>query len=97
KHGAEIYEYSASMIHAKTMVIDSMWATVGSTNLDRRSFELNEEVNVVVYSPDIARRLEQVFVADLAESRRITYEQWRRRGFMARILEALSFPIRSQL
>ncbi len=47
------------------MVIDSIWATVGSTNLDRRSFELNEELNLVVYDGGIARRLERVFEKDL--------------------------------
>jgi cardiolipin synthase len=97
KDGVEIHEYRPALLHAKTMVIDSMWATVGSTNLDRRSFELNEELNLVVYNAQVARRLEQVFVKDLQESRRITYEQWRNRGFLARVLETLSLPIRNQL
>jgi cardiolipin synthase len=97
KDGVEIHEYRPALLHAKTMVIDSMWATVGSTNLDRRSFELNEELNLVVYDAQVARRLEQVFVKDLQESRRITYEQWRNRGFLARVLETLSLPIRNQL
>jgi cardiolipin synthase len=79
------------------MVIDSTWATVGSTNLDRRSFELNEELNLVVYDAEIARHLERIFVQDLAESRKITYDAWRRRGFLARMLETLSIPLRSQL
>ena len=95
--GVEIHEYRPALLHAKTMVIDSMWATVGSTNLDRRSFELNEELNLVVYNAAIARRLEQVFVKDLEESRPVTYERWRNRGFIARMLEALSLPLRSQL
>lgn len=97
RHGVEVHEYRAALLHSKTMVIDSMWATVGSTNLDRRSFELNEELNLVVYDAGIARRLEQVFVKDLEESRRVTYEDWRRRGFIARVLETLSVPFRSQL
>lgn len=95
--GVEVHEYRAALLHAKTMVIDSMWATVGSTNLDRRSFELNEELNLVVYNAEIARRLERVFVQDLAESRPVTYEAWRRRGLVARMLETLSIPLRSQL
>jgi cardiolipin synthase len=97
RRGVEIHEYRAALLHAKTMVIDSMWATVGSTNLDRRSFELNEELNLVVYDTEIARRLEEVFAKDLEHSRRVTYEQWRRRGFLARMLETLAIPIRSQL
>ena len=97
KGGVEVYEYGAALLHAKTMVIDGTWATVGSTNLDRRSFELNEELNLVVYDAGIARRLEQVFEKDLAESRQITYERWRNRSLLSRALEILSLPIRDQL
>jgi cardiolipin synthase len=95
--GVQIYEYRAALLHSKTMVIDSIWATVGSTNLDRRSFELNEELNLVVYDGTVARRLERVFVSDVEQSRQVTYEQWQRRGFMSRVLEVLSLPVRGQL
>jgi len=95
--GVQVYEYRAALLHSKTMVIDSMWATVGSTNLDRRSFELNEELNLVVYNGEIARRLERVFVDDLERSRQITYEQWKNRGIVSRVLEMLALPIRGQL
>jgi cardiolipin synthase A/B len=74
KAGIEIYEYQAGLLHAKTMVIDGVWATVGSTNLDTRSFALNEEVNLVVYSPDVAARLERVFADDLGYAKRIDPE-----------------------
>jgi cardiolipin synthase len=95
--GVQVYEYRAALLHAKTMVVDSKWATVGSTNLDRRSFELNEELNLVVYDAEVAGRLEQVFAADLRQSRQVVYEDWNRRGVITRILETLSWPIRSQL
>ena len=95
--GIQIHEYQAALLHSKTMVIDSIWATVGSTNLDRRSFELNEELNLVVYNGDIARRLERVFVDDLERSRQVTYEQWKSRGIVSRLLEMLSLPVRGQL
>ena len=95
--GVEVYEYRAALLHAKTMVIDSTWATVGSTNLDRRSFELNEELNLVVYDAGIARRLEQVFHQDLGRSRRITYEKWSSRGLVTRLLEILALPFRDLL
>ena len=95
--GVQIHEYRAALLHSKTMVIDSTWATVGSTNLDRRSFELNEELNLVIYGADIARRLERVFVDDLEQSREVTYEQWNTRGIHRRILEMLSVPFRSQI
>ncbi len=97
KAGIKVYEYKAALLHAKTMVIDSMWSTVGSTNLDRRSFELNEELNLVVYDRDIARRLELVFEADLQQSREVTYQQWADRGIFSRFLELLSIPVRDQL
>ena len=95
--GVEIYEYRAALLHAKTMVIDGVWSTVGSTNLDNRSFALNDELNVIFYNADVARRLEQVFQDDLAHSRRVTYEAWRKRGLKARILELIAIPIRDQL
>jgi len=95
--GVQIHEYRAALLHSKTMVIDSTWATVGSTNLDRRSFELNEELNLVVYNADIARRLERVFVDDLERSSPVTYAQWQNRGIVSRVLEMLSFPVRGQL
>jgi cardiolipin synthase A/B len=95
--GIKIYEYRAALLHAKTMVIDSIWATVGSTNLDRRSFELNEELNLVVYNGDVARRLEGVFEADLKGSREITYEAWNNRSLVSRFLEILSVPFRDQM
>lgn len=95
--GIKVYEYRAALLHSKTMVIDSIWSTVGSTNLDRRSFELNEELNLVVYGGEVARRLERVFVDDLEQSREVTYAQWRNRGIHRRILEMLSVPFRSQI
>ncbi len=97
KAGVEVYKYRAAMLHAKAMVIDSIWATLGSTNLDRPSFELNEELNLVVYNGDIARRLERVFEDDLRQSRQVTYEQWNSRGIVSRLLEILSVPVRDQL
>jgi cardiolipin synthase A/B len=95
--GIEIYEYQAGLLHAKTMVIDSGWATIGSTNLDTRSFALNEEVNLVVYSHDVAVRLEKVFADDLVYARRIDPQTWRERGAVDRLLEVLSLPVRREL
>ena len=95
--GIEVYEYRAALLHAKTMVIDGVWSTVGSTNLDRRSFALNDELNLVIYDRAIARRLDEIFAQDLALSRRVTYEDWRRRGFVSRLLELLAIPIKGQM
>ena len=97
KEGVEIHEYKPALLHAKTMVIDSMWSTVGSTNLDRRSFALNEELNLVIYDAGVAKRLEQVFEKDLSESTRVTYQRWANRGIVSRVLEWLAVPVRDQL
>src|SRR5207244_8089959 len=74
KAGIEIYEYRAALLHAKTMVIDGVWTTVGSTNLDNTSFALNDELNVIFYDRAVAQRMENVFHDDLAHSQRATHE-----------------------
>jgi cardiolipin synthase len=95
--GIQIFEYMASLMHAKTMVIDGVWATVGSTNFDNRSFALNEELNLTVYDAGVARRLEEAFEEDLKYSKKITYEEWNSRGIGERIFELFSFPLRDYL
>ena len=95
--GIEVHEYRAALLHAKTMVVDSRWATVGSTNFDRRSFALNDEINLVFYDEGIARNLERIFEQDLTRSKRVTYEAWRNRSILSRLMEFLSLPVRDQL
>lgn len=97
KSGIQIYEYRPALLHAKTMVIDGVWATVGSTNLDHRSFALNEELNVAVYDAALAQRLEKIFEQDLTNSRQVTYRDWSRRGLPSRLLELLAIPLREQM
>ena len=95
--GVKIYEYRPALLHAKTMVIDGRWATVGSANLDPRSFSLSQELNVIVYDRGIARRMEEVFAADLAHATPVDHEAWRRRGVGTRLVEALLLPVRDML
>ena len=95
--GVEIYEYTPALLHAKTMVIDGVWATIGSTNLDNLSFAVNDELNLFFYDRAVARQLEQIFMDDLQVSRRVTYEAWKRRGLGSRLLEVLALPIRDLL
>jgi cardiolipin synthase len=95
--GVEIFEYQASLMHAKTMVVDAIWATIGSTNFDNRSFALNEELNLTVYDASIARRLEAIFREDLKHARKITYEEWRSRSVFERLWEVFAFPVKEQL
>jgi cardiolipin synthase A/B len=96
EHGAEIYEYQPSMIHTKSLVIDGMWTAVGSTNFDARSFGINDEVNLAVLDDRFADRMEEDFQADLADSRRVTYEEWRRRSPLERGNEWLGWIIERQ-
>jgi cardiolipin synthase len=95
--GVEIYEYTPALLHAKTMVIDGVWATVGSTNLDNLSFAYNDELNLIVYDRGVAQQLVHVFNEDVGVSQRVTYEKWKRRGLGARLLEVLALPIRDLL
>ena len=97
REGVEIYEYNPALLHAKTMIVDGVWATVGSANLDNRSFAINSELNLVVYDADFARRLERVFEDDLRYSRRVDYERWMSRGPASRLLELIASPLRDLL
>jgi len=96
QHGAQIYEYQPSMIHAKCIVVDGLWSVFGSTNFDSRSFGINDEVNVAACDEPLAARLEQDFQADLQVSRRITYEEWRHRPPIERANELLGWVIERQ-
>src|SRR5581483_240513 len=80
KNGAQIYEYQPSMIHTKSLIVDGIWAVVGSTNFDSRSFGINDEINLAASDEQVAARLERDFQCDLQASTRITYKAWRRRS-----------------
>jgi cardiolipin synthase len=84
--GAAIHEYQPTMIHAKVFIVDGLWAVVGSTNFDNRSFGLNDEVNLAVLEKGFAARLEADFAADLEQARPITLAEWRRRPYAERLL-----------
>lgn len=93
KGGAEIYEYMPAMIHAKLMVIDGQWAVVGSTNMDHRSFGLNDEVNVAVLDRTLAARIQSDFEKDLQQARRVTLQQWQNRSVWERGMEWVGWLI----
>jgi cardiolipin synthase A/B len=94
--GASIYEYQPTMLHAKVLVVDGTWSVVGSTNFDNRSFGLNDEVNLAAYCPELGARLEEDFAHDLAQSRQVNYQTWRRRPFMERGHELLGWLLERQ-
>jgi cardiolipin synthase len=95
--GAKIYEYQPTMMHAKMMIVDGLFALVGSTNFDNRSFRYNDEIDLAVSDEGFARRLEESFEVDLTKSRPYTYEQWLKRPLLKRFTEWLLVPLRSQL
>ena len=95
--GARIYEYEPTMLHCKTMIVDSKLGSVGSTNFDTRSFRLNDEANLNVYDHALAERLEDVFEQDLRRARLITYEAWRKRPLRQKISDRFSSFLSSQL
>ncbi len=85
--GVRIFEYQASMMHAKTVVVDEAWALVGSANMDERSMEINEENMLGIAEPDFARSVAQALEQDFTRSREIELEAWRRRPLYQRALE----------
>ena len=85
--GIKIHERQNVLLHAKTALVDGVWSTVGSTNLDWRSFLHNQEVNAVVLGNDFGGRMRAAFDADLAESKQVTLEQWEQRSPVQRIKE----------
>lgn len=85
--GVKIYERRGVILHSKTALIDDVWATVGSTNLDWRSFLHNHELNAVVLGVEFGAQLQAMFANDLAASDAVTLETWRRRSLDLRIKE----------
>ncbi|HTY21277.1 MAG TPA: cardiolipin synthase [Geobacteraceae bacterium] len=85
--GVRLYERRNAILHAKTAVIDGVWSTVGSTNLDYLSFYNNFEVNTVILGRDFAAEMEKVFARDLEESEPISLEKWEKRPWTTRFRE----------
>ena len=87
KSGVKIYERNTSLLHAKTAVVDKVWSTVGSTNMDFLSLLNNDEVNAVILSHEFAVEMEEMFVSDLADSKQIQLDEWKKRPLLPRIRE----------
>jgi cardiolipin synthase len=95
--GVEIFEYQPTMIHCKVMVIDAVWTSVGSANFDDRSFRLNDEANLNVFSARLAAEQICHIDADIAQSKRMVLKRWTRRPVSRRLYENLALLLRSQL
>jgi cardiolipin synthase len=95
--GAQIHEYQPTMFHCKTLIVDRLLVSVGSTNFDNRSFRLNDEANLNVYDRDFAEKATAVFEQDLKRTHEITYEAWANRPWHEKLLEKASALLSSQL
>ena len=97
KAGVKIYEYQTTFMHAKTMVADGIWSSIGSTNFDNRSFSLNDEFNLNFRGREVAHRLEEVFMQDLEQSHPISFEEWKTRPYRERFIGWLGDWIKNLL
>jgi cardiolipin synthase len=95
--GARIFEYQPTMFHCKYMVVDDAWVSVGSTNLDNRSFRLNAECNLNVIDKNFAREMLATFERDKSLSRETSYSQWQQRPLLEKTLDWISSLARSQV
>jgi cardiolipin synthase len=88
KAGVKVYFYNPGFIHSKTIVIDDKLSTVGTANMDFRSFEQNFEVNTLIYDPEVAARMKATFETDLANSTPIDPMEWKRRPRLRKLGES---------
>jgi cardiolipin synthase len=94
--GVRIFEYGPGMTHVKSLLVDDLWAIVGTTNLDNRSFEHNDEVNVAFRDAAINARITRDFDADLACSNEIVLEEWRRRPVLEKLVGTVAWILERQ-
>jgi cardiolipin synthase A/B len=86
ERGIRIFEYRRTMTHAKVLIVDDLWAVLGTTNIDNRSFEHNDEVNIALRDRNVAERLLEDFERDVRDSDEVTLETWRRRPLWEKIV-----------
>jgi cardiolipin synthase len=93
--GIRVFLWHQAVLHAKTAVIDDQWSTVGSFNIDHRSWAMNLEVNVNVVGPEFAGQLREVFESDQSACEELTPVVWRRRPILLRLLEGFCYLFRN--
>lgn len=95
--GAQIHIYEPTMMHVKSLIADGLLVSVGSTNFDVRSFQLNDEASLNVYDRDFAARMTAAFERDLQSAKPYTYQEWLDRPWHEKLTEAVVLPVKSQL
>jgi cardiolipin synthase len=88
--GVEIYHYTKGFIHAKTMVVDGVFSSVGTANIDYRSFNINFEVNALMYNTDFGSQLVEMFKNDLHDCKQLEFESWQNRSIRTKFVEAIA-------
>ncbi|HEX2122307.1 MAG TPA: phospholipase D-like domain-containing protein [Thermoanaerobaculia bacterium] len=97
KGGVRLFDYHRTLLHQKVLVVDESVAAVGSTNFDDRSFELNDEVSLVIHDERIARELEETFERDLQHATAVDLETWKRRPLLHKLTDFSAFVFNEQL
>lgn len=97
KAGVRVYEYLPRVLHAKTAVVDASWATLGTSNLDYRSFFVNYDLNMVTRNVELCRRLKEQFMHDISEAEEVSPSMWAKRSWGRHITEMVGWLARRWL
>ncbi len=94
--GIRIFEYEPGMTHVKMLIADDLWSVIGTTNLDNRSFEHNDEMNLAIRDREVAQRLRSDLACDLERSTEITLTRWRRRPLLEKLIGTVAWILERQ-
>ncbi len=88
--GIKVYFYQGGFLHAKSLIIDNEFSSLGSTNFDFRSFDHNFEINAFMYNADTNAQMKKIFINDMRQCRRITLSRWKRRPLTTKVAESFA-------
>jgi cardiolipin synthase len=94
--GVRMFEYEAGMTHVKALLVDQLWAVIGTTNFDNRSFEHNDEVNVAFRDREVTARVAADLEADLQQCKEVTLDAWRRRPVWEKLIGTVAWILERQ-
>ena len=97
ENGVELYEYDHTLLHQKIMIVDGVWSSIGSTNFDDRSFEINHEVTLGILGRPTAAELRAAWEQDMRHARRVTPSAWSERGIIHQLQDGAAFLMKEQL
>ena len=95
--GVRIFEYPKTLLHQKTMTIDGVWCSIGSSNFDDRSFETNDEITLAFRDAALAAELERIFEKYAPDCREIELDRWKKRGLWQRVKEHAFYALNELL